>query len=87
MAQLRQRNDDSSLAETVNRILDKGIVVDAWVSVALVGVELLSIRARVLIASAETYLAYADRIARTEAAAAPPEEGKARLPAEAPVAV
>jgi len=39
----------------VDRILDKGIVVDAWVKVALVGIELLSVEARVVIASVETY--------------------------------
>ena len=55
----------------VDRILDKGIVIDAWVKVALVGIELLSIEARVVIASVETYLKYAEAIGLTASAAAP----------------
>jgi len=52
-------------------ILDKGIVIDAWVKVSLVGIELLSIEARVVIASVETYLKYAEAIGLTASAAAP----------------
>jgi 4-hydroxy-3-methylbut-2-enyl diphosphate reductase IspH len=63
--------DSSSLAEVVDRILDKGIVIDAWVKVSLVGIELLTIEARVVIASVETYLKYAEAIGLTAAAAAP----------------
>jgi len=59
------------LAEVVNRILDKGIVIDAWVKVSLVGIELLTVEARVVIASVETYLKYAEAIGLTAAAAAP----------------
>ena len=51
--------------------LDKGIVIDAWVKVSLVGIELLSIEARVVIASVETYLKYAEAIGLTANAAAP----------------
>ncbi len=51
--------DASSLAEVIDRILDKGVVIDAWVRVALVGIELLAIEARVVIASVETWLKYA----------------------------
>ena len=47
-------NSSSSLAEVVDRILDKGIVIDAWVRVSLVGIELLTIEARIVIASVET---------------------------------
>ena len=61
----------SSLVEVVDRILDKGIVIDAWVKVSLVGIELLSIEARVVIASVETYLKYAEAIGLTASAAAP----------------
>jgi len=50
----------SSLVEVVDRILDKGIVVDAWVRVSLVGIELLAIEARVVVASVETFLKYAE---------------------------
>lgn len=58
----------SSLVEVVDRILDKGIVIDAWVRVSLVGIELLAIEARVVIASVETYLKYAEAIGLTAAA-------------------
>jgi hypothetical protein len=64
-------NSSSSLAEVVDRILDKGIVVDAWVRVSLVGIELLSIEARVVIASVETYLKYAEAVGLTAQAAVP----------------
>ena len=71
MAKVMKSTDSSSLAEVVDRILDKGIVIDAWVKVSLVGIELLSIEARIVIASVETYLKYAEAIGLT-AAAAPP---------------
>jgi len=61
----------SSLAEVIDRVLDKGIVIDAWVRVSLVGIELLSIEARVIIASVDTYLRYAEAIGLTATAAAP----------------
>jgi gas vesicle structural protein len=64
-------NSSSSLAEVVDRILDKGIVIDAWVRVSLVGIELLSIEARVVIASVETYLKYAEAVGLTASAAVP----------------
>jgi hypothetical protein len=70
-----QSPDVSSLAEVLDRILDKGIVVDAWARVSLVGIELLTIEARVVIASVDTFLHYAEEITKIEQAAigaAPP---------------
>jgi hypothetical protein len=64
-------SSSSSLAEVIDRILDKGIVVDAWVRVSLVGIELLAIEARVVVASVETYLKYAEAVGLTATAAAP----------------
>jgi len=61
----------SSLAEVIDRILDKGIVIDAWVRVSLVGIELLAIEARVVVAGVDTYLKYAEAVGLTAAAAAP----------------
>jgi hypothetical protein len=55
----------SSLVEVIDRILDKGIVIDAYVRVSLVGIELVAIEARVVIASVETYLKYAEAIGLT----------------------
>jgi len=60
----------SSLVEVVDRILDKGIVIDAWARVSLVGIELLTIEARVVVASVETFLKYAEAIGLTASAAA-----------------
>lgn len=71
MATVQNSTDSSSLAEVVDRILDKGIVIDAWAKVSLVGIELLSVEARVVIASVETYLKYAEAVGLTAAAAAP----------------
>ncbi len=60
----------SSLVEVVDRILDKGIVIDAWVRVSLVGIEILAIEARVVVASVETYLKYAEAVGLTTSASA-----------------
>lgn len=49
----------SSLIEVLDRILDKGIVVDAWVRISLVGIDLTSLPARIVIASIDTWLKYA----------------------------
>lgn len=58
----------SSLAEVVDRILDKGVVVDAYVRVSLVGIELLSIEARAVVSGVDTYLKYAEAVGLTAAA-------------------
>ncbi len=68
---VEKTNASSSLAEVIDRILDKGIVIDAWARVSLVGIELLAIEARVVVASVETYLRYAEAVGLTAAAAAP----------------
>ena len=62
-------NSSSSLAEVIDRILDKGIVIDAWVRVSLGGIELFSIEARVVIASVDTYLRYAEAVGLTTSTA------------------
>ena len=71
MATVASNTGTSSLADVIDRILDKGIVIDAWVKVSLVGIEVISIEARVVIASVETYLKYADAIGLTTTVAAP----------------
>lgn len=50
----------TSLVDVLDRVLDKGIVIDAYVRVSLVGIDLVSVEARVVVASVETYLEYAD---------------------------
>ena len=64
----------SSLAELLNIILDKGIVIDAWARVSVVGIEILTIEARVVVASVETYLRYAEAIGLTQLAAPPQQQ-------------
>ncbi|MEM1020506.1 MAG: gas vesicle protein GvpJ [Sphingomonadales bacterium] len=55
----------SSLAEVVDRVLDKGVVIDAFIRVSLVGIELLSIEIRAIVASVDTYLRYAEAVGLT----------------------
>ena len=52
----------SSLIDVLDRILDKGIVIDAWVRISLVGIDLITVEARVVVASIDTYLKYADAV-------------------------
>jgi len=59
----------SSLVEVIDRILDKGIVIDAWARVSLVGIEILAIEARVVVAGVDTFLKYAEAIGLTPLAA------------------
>ncbi|MFC7009568.1 gas vesicle protein GvpA [Halalkalicoccus salilacus] len=62
------RPSTSSLAEVLDRILDKGVVIDLWVRVSLVGIEILTIEARVIIALVDTFFHYAREISKIEAA-------------------
>ncbi len=64
-----QTPDSSSLAEVLDRILDKGVVVDVWARVSLVGIEILTVEARVVVASVDTFLHYAEEITKVEQAA------------------
>jgi gas vesicle structural protein len=61
-----ERPRPSGLADVVDVILDKGMVIDAYVRVALVGIELLTIDARIVIASVDTYLRFAEAVNRLE---------------------
>lgn len=70
MATVQKSMDSSSLAEVIDRILDKGIVIDAWARVSLVGIEILAIEARVVVASVDTFLKYAEAVGLTATAAA-----------------
>lgn len=68
---MQRAGSGGGLVEIIDRVLDKGIVIDAWVRVSLVGIELLTIEARVVIASVDTYLKYAEAIGATQLAARP----------------
>jgi gas vesicle structural protein len=60
------RPSSSSLADVVEMILDKGLVIDAYVRVSLVGIELITIDARIVIASVDTYLRFAEATNRLD---------------------
>lgn len=55
----------SSLAEVLDKILDKGLVIDIWARVSLVGIELVTIEARIVVASVEKFLVYAEAMGQT----------------------
>ena len=61
-----ERPAPSGLADVIEIILDKGIVIDAYVRVSLVGIELLTIDARIVIASVDTYLRFAEATNRLD---------------------
>ena len=54
----------ASMIDVLDRVLDKGIVIDAWVRVSVVGLDLITVRARVVVASIDTYLRHSDEVAR-----------------------
>ncbi len=67
MAQQQQgRGGPSGLADVLEVLLDKGLVIDAFVRVSLVGIELLTIDARVVVASVDTYLRFAEAVNRLD---------------------
>ena len=61
-----ERPAPSSLADVIDTILDKGLVIDIYVRVSLVGIELLTIDARIVIASVDTYLRFAEAVNRLD---------------------
>lgn len=61
-----ERPTSSGLADVINTILDKGLVIDAYVRVSVVGIELLTIDARIVVASVDTYLRFAEQVNRLD---------------------
>jgi gas vesicle structural protein len=61
-----ERPSPSSLADVIDTILDKGLVIDIYVRVSLVGIEILTIDARIVIASVDTYLRFAEAVNRLD---------------------
>jgi hypothetical protein len=64
--------------------LDKGIVIDAWVRVSLVGIDLITVEARVVVASIDTYLKYAEAVGQVSTASRPALEPAAPVEAFTP---
>ena len=63
----------SSLIDVLDRVLDKGIVIDAWVRVSLVGIDLVTVEARIVVASIDTYLKYSEAVGITAPVSRPRE--------------
>ena len=61
----------ASVAEVLDRVLDRGIVIDAWLRVSLIGITLIDVDARVVVASISTYVRESDAIARATPASRP----------------
>jgi gas vesicle structural protein len=66
----------ASLIDVLDRVLDKGIVIDAWVRVSLVGIDLITVEARIVVASIETYLKYSEAVGQITPVSKPAIEGK-----------
>src|SRR4051812_18001334 len=76
---LQRSPSPSGLAEVIDLILDKGLVIDLYVRVSLVGIELLVIDARIVVASVDTYLRFAEAVNRLDIAASDDKEGLPEL--------
>jgi hypothetical protein len=66
----------TSLIDVLDRVLDKGIVIDAWVRVSLVGIDLITVEARVVVASIDTYLKYSEAVGQAAPVSRPAIETK-----------
>ena len=74
-----ERPRPSGLADVIDIILDKGLVIDAYVRVSLIGIEILTIDARIVIASVDTYLRFAEAVGRLNLAESGNSEGLPEL--------
>jgi hypothetical protein len=70
-----ERPRPSGLADVIDVILDKGIVIDAYVRVSLIGIEILTVDARIVVASVDTYLRFAEAVGRLNLAEADQSAG------------
>jgi hypothetical protein len=62
MPELQRGSTSTSIIDVLDHILDKGIVIDAWVRLSVVGIDLLTVEARVVVASIDTYLSRAEAV-------------------------
>ncbi|AKU94996.1 Gas vesicle structural protein [Labilithrix luteola] len=85
----RSNPGGGTLADILDRVLDKGIVIEAWATVSLLGIEILGVKAQVVVASVETYLKYANLIAgggQAAQASSAPEIKSSEAPSREPAA-
>ncbi|WP_266077548.1 gas vesicle protein GvpA [Haladaptatus caseinilyticus] len=73
----QQTPQSSSLAAVLDRILDKGVVTDVWARIAVVGLELITIEARIVVVSVDTFLHYCAEIGAIEAGTVPDDSQRA----------
>ena len=59
---VERHSGGTSLIDVLDRVLDKGIVIDAWVRISLVGIDLITVEARIVVASIDTYLKYSEAV-------------------------
>lgn len=76
----------TSLIDVLDRVLDKGIVIDAWVRVSLVGIDLITVEARIVVASIDTYLKYSEAVGQVAPVSKPAAPLPPELPAEGSLA-
>ena len=76
---LQRPGGGGTLADVIDIILDKGLVIDAYVRVSLIGIEILTIDARIVIASVDTYLRFAEAVNRLDIQAADDSQGLPEL--------
>ena len=69
----------SSLIDVLDRVLEKGIVIDAWVRVSLVGIDLITVEASVVVASIDTYLKYSEAVGGRRVRGTPRHRGSAAV--------
>jgi hypothetical protein len=74
-----ERPRPSGLADVIEVILDKGLVIDAYVRVSLIGIEIITIDARIVIASVDTYLRFAEAVGRMDISKDDQSEGLPQL--------
>src|SRR6267378_3734101 len=75
---IERMSGDSNFAEVLDRVLDKGIVIDAWVRVFLMGIDLITVQARVVVASLDTYLQFTEAVAGGAPVLTPTAHGAVR---------
>ena len=71
---VERQTGGTSLIDVLDRVLDKGIVIDAWVRVSLVGIDLITVEARVVVASIDTYLKYSEAVGQVAPISRPQAE-------------
>jgi len=68
---IERSSGTSNVIDVLDRVLDKGIVIDAWVRLSLVGIDLMTVEARIVVASIATYLQYSAAVGEVAQASAP----------------